>query len=271
MANNETETRQQSVHIVLQEKGGIGKSFIANILLQYLTDGGAPVVGIDTDPSNASLACYKSLNVKQLDIMDDKRIDIQRFDDFMMLLEDTKEDYVVDIGSSNFIGFHEYVTSQDIFSLIESMGIKVYLHIIVVGGEVMGPTLTGLEKIVAAGVTDKSVVIWENEHFGKLYLDGSIMESEAIQKLEDKIFGGIVLDKSNNDLHGRDLQKMQKEHCIFADINDSKLFLMMEKIRLHQYKVRLWDSLDTVFSPDTPTIKDVPTKDVKHPEEVSVE
>ena len=246
MAKNKTE--QQSVHIVLQEKGGIGKSFVANMLLQYLKSKGSEVIGIDTDPSNASLAAYKSLDVQQLEIMDGKRINIKRFDDLMNLIHTTENDYVIDIGSSNFIGYNEYISTQGIYSIIESMGVKVFLHIIVVGAEARDQTLLGLKKIVAQDVPDKSVVIWENEHFGKLDETKSILNTPFIKGLADKIFGGIVLEKSNNDLHGNDILRMQKKHYTFDDAKASDSFDFMEIMRLEGYRTALWDKFDLIFT-----------------------
>ncbi len=143
---------KQSVHIILQEKGGIGKTYGSSLLLQYLISQGVSVVGIDTDPSNATLAGYKSLPVTQLNIMDGNSIDISCFDNLMVMIDESDNDYVIDIGSSNFIGFNDYVLSQDIYGMIESMGINVYLHIICVGGQANDQTLLGLQKIIAGGV-----------------------------------------------------------------------------------------------------------------------
>ena len=45
-----------NVHIVLQGKGGVGKSLAASMLAQYLTKRGESPLCIDTDPINATLA-----------------------------------------------------------------------------------------------------------------------------------------------------------------------------------------------------------------------
>lgn len=239
--------KDQNVHIVLQEKGGIGKSFVANMLLQYLTAQGKPVAGLDTDPSNATLACYESLNVQQLDIMEGNRINIKLFDELIMLIHSTDEDYVIDIGSSNFIGFNEYAVSQNIYSLIESLGPKVYLHIIVVGGEAKGQTLVGLNKIVSNDVPNDSVIIWENEHFGKIDENMRVLESVGIKEISEKIHGGVILEQVNNDLEGDDLRAMQKKHYTFEDIKESDSFNFVEKLRLNEFRKKLWEKLDNLF------------------------
>lgn len=240
--------RKQTVHIILQEKGGIGKTFSANLLLQYLTDQGSPVVGIDTDPSNATLSAYKSLNIKQLNIMDGNAIDISCFDDLMIMINESDQDFVIDIGSSNFIGFNDYVLSQDIYGMIQSMGIDVRLHIIVVGGQANDQTLLGLQKIIAGGVPENSVVIWENEHFGKLHETIPIMETPFVQKIADKIHGGIVLEQQNPSLQGKDIQLMQKKNFTFSDVNQADMFNFVQKSRMTTYKAQLWAKFDSIFN-----------------------
>lgn len=244
----ENTKKEQNVHIVLQEKGGIGKSFVANMLLQYLTAQGKPVTGLDTDPSNATLACYESLNVRQLHIMEGNRINIKLFDELIMLIHSTDEDYVIDIGSSNFIGFNEYALSQNIYSLIESLGAKVFLHIIVVGGEAKGQTLVGLNKIVSNDVPNDSVIIWENEHFGKIDNNIRVLESVGVKEISEKIHGGVILEQVNNDLEGDDLRIMQERHYTFADVKKADNFNFVEKMRLDFFRKKLWEKFDNLFS-----------------------
>lgn len=57
----------KAVHFILQGKGGVGKSFIATLLAQYLSQHNE-IVGFDTDPVNASFEQYKSLSVQTVPI-----------------------------------------------------------------------------------------------------------------------------------------------------------------------------------------------------------
>jgi cellulose biosynthesis protein BcsQ len=54
------------INVVLQGKGGVGKSFIAATLAQYKINKGHEPLCIDTDPVNATFAGYKALNVTRL-------------------------------------------------------------------------------------------------------------------------------------------------------------------------------------------------------------
>ncbi|MCZ2328968.1 nucleotide-binding protein [Bartonella sp. F02] len=52
------------VHMILQGKGGVGKSMIAAILAQYKASKKHMPLCIDTDPVNATFEGYKALNVQ---------------------------------------------------------------------------------------------------------------------------------------------------------------------------------------------------------------
>ena len=55
-----------SVHILLQAKGGVGKSFVAAVVAQYYFNRIGVAQCFDTDPGNATLAQYKALAVDTL-------------------------------------------------------------------------------------------------------------------------------------------------------------------------------------------------------------
>jgi CO dehydrogenase nickel-insertion accessory protein CooC1 len=57
------------VHLVLQGKGGIGKSVVASWLTEFLAARGQKVCAIDADPVNRSLGQYKALGAEKLDLM----------------------------------------------------------------------------------------------------------------------------------------------------------------------------------------------------------
>jgi CO dehydrogenase nickel-insertion accessory protein CooC1 len=69
-----------SVHISLQGKGGVGKSFIASILTQYFLSRGQHVNAIDADPVNQTLAEYGGLSVSRLNLLKEGSVDQREFD-----------------------------------------------------------------------------------------------------------------------------------------------------------------------------------------------
>ena len=99
-----------SAHLVLQGKGGVGKSLVATILAQYFTHhAGRQVHCVDTDPVNQTFAQYKDLTVKRLELLVDGVVDQRVFDDLMERLLTEQGLFVVDNGSSTFIPMWSYI------------------------------------------------------------------------------------------------------------------------------------------------------------------
>src|SRR5437588_11176185 len=98
-----------AIHLSLQGKGGVVKSFIASIVAQYFITRGHRVQCIDTDPVNHTLSQYKGLPVRPLKLLHGSRINERQFD---ALLEPfLKEDatFVVDNGAATFIALWNFM------------------------------------------------------------------------------------------------------------------------------------------------------------------
>jgi CO dehydrogenase nickel-insertion accessory protein CooC1 len=57
-----------TVHLILQGKGGVGKSFIAALLAQYHQEKSVAVRCFDADPVNSTLASFPALQTTKLDL-----------------------------------------------------------------------------------------------------------------------------------------------------------------------------------------------------------
>ena len=91
------------IHMILQGKGGVGKSFISSTLAQHkFAKGGNPLC-IDTDPVNATFYGFKKLNVKQINVMNNDEIDPRKFDDLIELIAKADNDVIIDNGASTFV------------------------------------------------------------------------------------------------------------------------------------------------------------------------
>jgi CO dehydrogenase nickel-insertion accessory protein CooC1 len=60
---------QPTIHLILQGKGGVGKSVVASWLAEFLMGRGQPVRCIDADPVNRSLGQYQWLAAEKLDLV----------------------------------------------------------------------------------------------------------------------------------------------------------------------------------------------------------
>ena len=74
-----------TIHLILQGKGGVGKSMIAVMLYQALRHAEKEVIAFDTDPVNATLASFP-FDVTKLDVMKDGNIEPRKFDELLEAL-----------------------------------------------------------------------------------------------------------------------------------------------------------------------------------------
>ena len=78
---------QNTVHFVLQAKGGIGKSFVSTLLAQHLINETGAVRCFDTDQENTTFAHYAALSVQHVVVTGESRlIDPKKFDSLMETL-----------------------------------------------------------------------------------------------------------------------------------------------------------------------------------------
>jgi len=63
-----------TIHLVLQGKGGVGKSVVASWLAEFLVEQGQTVRCIDGDPVNRSLAQFKALDVEKADLLNQEGV-----------------------------------------------------------------------------------------------------------------------------------------------------------------------------------------------------
>ncbi len=129
---------QPTVHLVLQGKGGIGKSVVASWLTEFLTTRGQKVSAIDADPVNRSLGQYKALGAEKLDLMNqDGLIERSRFDRLVdrFATEDTV--FVVDSGATAFLPFWTYIVEAEMIRVLREAGRNVYVHVPISGGEML--------------------------------------------------------------------------------------------------------------------------------------
>ena len=159
---------QNTVHFVLQAKGGIGKSFVATLLAQHMMNETGAVRCFDTDQENTTFAHYAALAVRHIPLADQSRvINPKRFDTLMETLLTDEGNFVVDTGANTFANLLAYMVENEVFALMRDAGKTTYIHTIVGGGDMLADTANGFYAI-AQKVIGTGVVLWLNEHFGEI-------------------------------------------------------------------------------------------------------
>jgi len=225
---------QKSIHLILQGKGGVGKSLVASWLSQYFySNRENKVKCIDTDPVNHTLTSYKSLNAEHLEILENSSIISRNFDHLMIkFFEDNYTHYVVDNGASSFIPLSNYLVENNAFEILSEAGIKIYIHSIITGGQALFETLSGF-KSLADHTNNCSFIIWLNEYFGLIESDGkNFYDMKVYNENKSKILGTILIKRRTDDTFSRDIELMITNKMTFEDFNQSSAFNIMEKQRI---------------------------------------
>ncbi|MGZ8293725.1 MAG: hypothetical protein ACXWVG_11830 [Telluria sp.] len=237
-----------TVHFILQGKGGIGKTLVSTILAQWLAGKDErPLRCYDTDQENATFSRYKAMNVKHVEVMTDNRtIDPKRFDALMIDILEDDGNCVIDNGANTFSPLVAYLIENDCFSLLEDAGRKVYIHTIVGGGDTLHDTAMGF--VSTAKNTSVPLVLWENEHFGLLQSASgkSFLESQTYADNSARVRGRIVLSARNADTFGADVKKMNTGRLTIDEVKASDKFNVMEKQRIKVVFRDLFEQLDKV-------------------------
>ena len=239
---------QNTVHFILQGKGGIGKTLVSTILAQWLAPKDARALRCyDTDQENPTFSRYKALNVKHVPVMTDTRtIDPKRFDALMIDILEEEGNCVVDNGANSFSPLMAYLLENDCFALLEESGRKVYIHTIVGGGDTLHDTATGFAA--TARSTNVPLVLWENEHFGRLASASGkrFTESQTYLDVAERVRGRVVLSARNADTFGADVKKMNIARMTVDEVRASDKFNVMEKQRIKVVFRDLFEQLDKI-------------------------
>ncbi|HCI52220.1 MAG TPA: conjugal transfer protein, TraL family [Gallionella sp.] len=240
-----------SIHMVLQGKGGVGKSLVAVLLAQYLQSKGGNIICADTDPVNATFTQYASLNVAHIDIAEAGNVIQRKFDPLMELIISTEADFVLDNGAATFMPLTRYLSENDIFRIMSEAGKQVFVHTVLTGGQAKTDTYNGFVELVGKVNDFAKIVVWENEFWGRVEYEGTNpITSTRLFKDADKAgkIAGVVkiVDRSQSDTFVGDLKQMTESHMTLADVMASDEFNFLAKNRLQKVVTGIFSELDKV-------------------------
>lgn len=236
------------INLCLGAKGGIGKSFIAALLGQYLTDARPkrPPLCIDLDFKTTTFAKYKGLNVKLIDVETDGDIERRKFDVFVNhIAEAGKGDaLVVDTGGNIYLTLMHYMLSNGVPDYIHEMGHELLLHVPIMGGQELGETMETLEEVIGAMPPTVLIAVWINQFNGVVERNGKNFEqSDLYNAHRERIRNICYIPKWRDDMQ-RDVSEMLKERVTFDVGIGMGRFGIMEKQRLKMAKRYLYQAVD---------------------------
>lgn len=223
------------VDLILQGKGGVGKSFIASLLAQHYRSRDITPICVDTDPVNATFAGYQMFGVERLDIMEGEDINPRQFDllvERIMKGGNADTVMVVDNGAASFVPLCSYLASNEVVPLLTEAGHELRLHTVLTGGQALDDTFKGLTSL-AGSFPEAPIVVWFNEFFGPLERNGVSLEKSAQYKaLAKRITAQITLPAVKKETFGHDLEQMLSARQTFDEAAASEAYPIMARQRL---------------------------------------
>ena len=234
-----------SVHVSIQGKGGVGKSFVASLLSQYFLEKlGGNVFCIDSDPINATLSGYAELKADHIDVMRQGQVHERQFDALVERICNNEGVFVVDTGATNFIPFWHYLLENEILRLLGEYGRNAFIHVVIVGGQGLNDTLSGLDEI-AETTSGRNIVVWLNEYFGEVESGEKKFEDMTVYcQHQDKIAGAIIIPRHNPQTWGEDVREMLEQQITFRQAIESPHFNLVAKQRLQILRREIYEQLD---------------------------
>jgi len=233
------------IHMVLQGKGGVGKSLIAAILAQYNVCKGKQPLCIDTDPVNATFHGFKALNVKRLQIMDGDEINPRHFDSLVELIAPSTVDVIIDNGASSFVPLSHYLISNQVPALLQEMGHELVVHTVITGSQALTDTVNGFAQLATQFPAESSFIVWLNPYWGAIEYEGKSFEQmKAYINNKSRVTAIIKMPTLKEETYGRDLADMLQEHLTFDEALANSALTIMTRQRLKIVKSALFAQLD---------------------------
>jgi|SRR6185312_11471859 len=238
-----------SVHFAMQGKGGCGKTTVSVFQAQYLRDRKIPLRCYDTDPSNASLYEFGSLQAEYVRSLRGYRVGESLFDPMMSAILETQDTAtLVDVGTSNYLPMMSYIRDVDFFRQLVSAGRAVYIHVPVVAGADYAVTMRGLTAIVEfAGKKGARIVVWENDISGVVKSGASAMSSDSICGVVPLRIKYDDDGAERGDTFLEDFRRLVEHRFLFSDLlgrthydeNKEHPIYQAQRIRLNH----IWDDV----------------------------
>ena len=238
----------RKLHLTLGDKGGIGKSFIAALMAQYIIDNVvyAKPICIDLDCKNKTFSRYAGLGVELIDVRTDGDIDRSKFDILINRIATAGEDdiLIADVGGNVYVPMTDYMRVNEVYEMIMNIGVEIILHIPVVGGGDLFPTLQTLDEIMGDTPSDVMVSVWINQKNGKVEYQGkSFEESERFYDYQERIRNVTYIPLWRPDMQ-INVAEMLEEAVTFDQAVRMDIFDLMAKQRLTMAKRYLYASIE---------------------------
>lgn len=233
------------IHMILQGKGGVGKSVAAAFLAQFKIGRGQQTTCIDTDPVNSTFLGYRALQVQRLQIMEAEEINPRSFDGLVEMIAMSNGDVIIDNGASSFVPLSHFLVSNDVPALFREMGHELVVHTVVTGGQALLDTISGFSQLIKQFPSEAQFVVWLNPYWGHIEDEGRNFEQmKAYTANKEKVSAIVRIPALKKETYGRDLSDMLQERLTFDEAIAMSSRTIMTRQRLKIVKGQIFGQLE---------------------------
>ncbi len=234
-----------NIHFILQAKGGVGKSFVAITLAQYIAFKKHKPLCIDTDAINLTFHGFSALNVQPIPILNGNEIHAGHFDTFLEQISSSENDVIIDNGSSAFLPLSHHLIHNEIPRLLREKGHTCFVHTVIAGGQAMFNTINGFAQLISQFKDNTQFVVWLNPYWGAVKQEGKTFEEMKAYKENRHGIAAIVhLPKLKEGTFARDVSDMLQERLTYNEAIASPARTIITRQRLKMVRDRIFSQID---------------------------
>lgn len=245
-------------HIILQGKGGVGKSVVARIMGEYLKDRHGTIDAFDADGHNHSFAAVKGIGASVVELADDRiegDINISAFDSIIEGALTKGGVTIVDVGAGTYRPTVAYADSNGAFEMLGDAGIEVIIHTIVTGGEARNDTMTVFDELCTRFGATANIIVWLNDYWGPISEKGdpAFADWKMVKAHDDAITGFVSFPPMKRDTVLADFRALLQNNETFAESQTEagrKKYGIMSASRLFRLRKDFHAQLDIIFDSD---------------------
>ena len=234
---------KKQINLILNGKGGVGKSFFAINLVQYFKDKAIPFVACDSDNENSTLKRFhpdaEFINLAQLRSLDDMFRALERAD----LV-------IVDCRAASTDVFLRYFAAIDIAAVLRALDARLTL-LMPVNHE--ADSLDQVQRVVEAMADHARFVIIRNQVHAELFTlyDQSAVRVRLLKQLDAK---EITMPRMDDWL----VEGLNRVNLTITAAAKHESFYLLDRQRLVTWQRRLYEQIESaadILLPNRPTAK----------------
>ena len=240
----------KTIHIVMQGKGGVGKSVVARLIAEYMIEKERSYAAFDADPVNQTFGALTGFGVEIVDLVKAGNVDAARFDGLVeKAMASETEAVIIDTGAAAFLPLLRYIEDTALPELLAENGHELFFHTVVTGGPSFDDTFEGFARMSERFGDDANVIAWVNSYFGDVENEGTAFSDMKDVKdlIKREKLAGIIMIPEMSDLPRADFSAFLKRDTPFARIKDDTDVSLMARSRLQKLSRQFFEAMDSVL------------------------